>query len=73
MAVDDTYIYAGGQTTNTVRKYLKSDLLYVGQTSSYGGNIRSIAIDDTYIYVGGQTTNRVRKYLKSDLSYRWKC
>jgi len=69
IVVDDTHIYVGGQTTQTVRKYLKSDLSYVGESASYGGTILSIAIDDTYIYVGGGTTRRVRKYLKSNLSY----
>ncbi|GAJ05957.1 unnamed protein product, partial [marine sediment metagenome] len=55
--------------TNRVRKYLKSDLSYIGETASYGDPIRAIAIDDTHIYAGGgTTTNRVRKYPKSDLS-----
>ena len=67
--IDDTYIYAGGYKTNTVRKYLKSNLSYIGETPSYGGGIVLIAVDDTHIYVGGVTTNTVRKYLKSDLSY----
>ena len=69
IAIDETHIYVGGITTNTVKKYLKSDLSYIGETVSYGGGIRSIAIDETHIYVGGDTTNTVRKYLKSDLSY----
>ena len=43
---------------------------YIGQTSSYGGTIRSIAVDDTHVYAGGSTTQQtVRKYLKSNLSY----
>jgi hypothetical protein len=66
---DDTYIYAVGATTQTVRKYLKSDLSYIGQTASYGGSIVAIWGDDTYVYAGGATTQTVRKYLKSDLSY----
>ncbi|GAI60973.1 unnamed protein product [marine sediment metagenome] len=69
IAIDDTHIYVGGYATQTVRKYLKSDLSYIDETPSYGGTIRAIAIDDTHIYVGGYATQTVRKYLKSDLSY----
>jgi len=69
VAMDDTYLYIGGSTTETVRKYKKSDLSYVGETADYGGTVRAIAIDSTHIYVGGPTTEKVRKYLKSDLSY----
>ena len=43
IAVDDTYVYAGG-ATNTVKKYLKSDLSYIGETPDYGGIIYAIAI-----------------------------
>ena len=66
---DSTHIYAGGITTNTIRKYLKSDLSYIGETASYGGFINALWGDDTHVYAGGSTTNTVRKYLKSDLSY----
>ena len=69
MVEDLFYLYVGGATTNTVRKYLKSDLSYIGETANYGGVIRSISQDSLYLYVGGATTNTVRKYLKSDLSY----
>ena len=57
------------ETYKCVRKYLKSNLSYIGESADYGGIIRSIAIDDTHIYVGGQVTKTVRKYLKSNLSY----
>ena len=66
---DNTHFYVGGGTTQTVRKYLKSDLSYIGETANYGGAIQSISIDDIHIYVGGWTTQTVRKYLKSDFSY----
>ena len=69
IAIDDTHIYAGGTTIQTVHKYLKADLSYIGETPSYGGTIYAIAVDDTHIYVGGYATRTVRKYLKSDLSY----
>ena len=66
---ENYYLYVGGATTKTVRKYLKSDLSYVGETADYGGQINTVAVDDTHIYVGGGTTKTVRKYLKSDSSY----
>ena len=33
IAIDDTYVYAGGTTAQTVRKYLKSDMSQVGETT----------------------------------------
>jgi hypothetical protein len=44
IVTDDTYIYAGGGTTRTVRKYLKSDLSYVGESPDYGDNAMSVVI-----------------------------
>ena len=67
---DDTYVYCGGYTTNTIRKYRRSDLSYIGQTASYGGLIYAIWGDDTHVYCGGYVTDYpISKYLKSDLSY----
>ena len=63
------YVYAGGITTNKVRRYLKSDLSFAGETVSYGGTIYSVFVDDTYVYAGGVATEKVRRYLKSDLSF----
>jgi hypothetical protein len=63
------FVYAGGTTTNRVRKYNTSDLSYIGQSDDYGGNIWSIVESGGYLYVGGGTTQTVRKYNASDLSY----
>ena len=57
ITIDDTHIYVGGQTTQTVRKYLKSDFIICDESPSYGGTIRSMAIDDTHIYVVVNNTN----------------
>ena len=67
IAVDDTHVYVGG-ATDKVRKYLKSDLSYVGETPSYGtyANINSIAIDDD-IYVG----NNKKIPKKKRFVYMW--
>ena len=64
-----THIYAGGQTTQTVRVYDKSTLDYIGETPDYDGWVLSIALDNNYIYAGGRTTQTVRVYDKSTLDY----
>ena len=64
------YIYAGGYTTNTIRKYNLSDLTYTSiESPSYGGHIWASLIHNEYIYVGGGTTTKIRRYNLSDLSY----
>lgn len=44
IAIDDNYVYVGGQITRKVRKYNKGDLSYIGESPDYGGYIYSIAI-----------------------------
>jgi hypothetical protein len=68
MAIDSTYIYAGGGTTLRVYQYWKSNMTKKAQTASYGGVIVAIAVDATYMYVGGATTNKVYQYWKSNLT-----
>lgn len=73
LATDDTYVYAGGDGTSTIKKYLKSDMSYVSESLPVGARISALVIDDIYIYIGDDTspltTSTVKKYLKSDLSY----
>lgn len=66
---DDTYVYAGGDVTKTVVKYLKTDMSVVATSPDYGGIINVIREDGNYIYVGGQTTKKIRRYLKTDMSF----
>ena len=68
IAVDDSYVYVGGSSTNRVRKLNKIDLSQVAESASYGGSIEAIAVDDTYVYVGGGSTQTVRKLNKTNLS-----
>ena len=68
LAVDDHYVYVGGETTQTVKKLMKSDLSQVAESKSYGGDILTLAVDDSYVYVGGREPGTVRKLRKSDLS-----
>ena len=68
--VDDaTHIFVAGETTNTIRKYLKSDMSLVAESPSYGGSIRALYVDATHVFAAGETTFTVRKYLKTDLTY----
>jgi len=64
LAEDENYIYAGGATTKTIRKYNKSDLSYVAESPNYGGIIRALAEDNNYIYAGGNTTKTISRYNK---------
>jgi hypothetical protein len=68
LGLDATHVYAGGETTQTVRKYLLSDMSFVSETDSYGGTIRGLALDSTYLFYAGSLTQTVRKVLKSNLT-----
>ncbi len=69
---DANYVYASGYSVNVVRKYRKSDMDFVDQTSwgKNTGTTYALISDDTYLYVGaGWGTQKVLKYRKSDMSY----
>lgn len=69
IALDDNYIYVGGQLKNkTVRKLLKSDLSQVAESAAYGNYVHAILEDGDYIYIAGRNPQTVRKILKSDMS-----
>jgi hypothetical protein len=67
---DNSYVYAGGGTTNKVYQYWKSNMTKKAETASYGGTIKAIAEDSTYIYVGGMTTQKVYQYWKSNMTLK---
>jgi len=68
LAEDADYVYAAGLTTQTVRKYLKATMAFVGESPGYGGNIWVMIEDGIYIYTGGVTTQTIRKYIYKLLS-----
>ena len=69
IAVDDNYVYVGGDTTNKVYKLNKSNLSKVTESVDYGGAIGAIAVDDNYVYIKkGSTIQKVYKLNKSNLS-----
>ena len=59
--VDCSYVYYGGDTTQTVKKANVSDFTTVATSPSYGGNLRAIEVDGSYVYYGGLTTQKVVK------------
>jgi uncharacterized repeat protein (TIGR02543 family) len=71
LAVDDTYVYVGGSTTQTVQSLDPVDGSLEWESADYGGSIRSIAVDDTYVYVGGYTTQTVQALDPVDGSLEW--
>jgi hypothetical protein len=67
-AVDDTYLYAAGATTNKVFQYYKSNMTKKAETESYEDTIRALAVDSDYVYAAGSTTNKVFQYYKSNMT-----
>jgi hypothetical protein len=69
IAVNNGFIYVGGSSNETVKKFNESTLAFVGNTPSFGSTIRGLSISNGFIYVGGFGTNGVRKYGESNLSF----
>ncbi len=69
---DELYFYFWGSQVSTpagIKKYLKSDLSFVGETPTIGLSNIMIDIDDKHLYATSISTQTVRKYLKADMSY----
>jgi hypothetical protein len=71
VTTNNGFIYVGGQTDQTVKKFHESNLVFVGNTVTYNSSIFSITINNGFIYVGGALVtglNRgVAKYHESNL------
>lgn len=81
LAIDDTYLYVGG---NTVSKYWLSNLTKKSElTGGYvsllpHSSINSMAVDATYIYVGGRQSgyanfsnaSKVYQYWQSNMTFK---
>jgi hypothetical protein len=67
IAINNGFIYVGGFTHRTIRKYYESNLGFVANSASYGGEIETITINNGFVYVGGQTNNTVQKFHESNL------
>jgi hypothetical protein len=68
LTTNNGYIFAGGETNQSVQRYHESNLVRNSNTASYGGEISSVVTNNGFIYVGGETTNLVRKYNESTLA-----
>jgi len=69
MKINNSFIYVGGPTINTVKKYHESNFAFVGNTASYGGNINALAINNGIIYVVGDFDRTIRSYYESNLVF----
>jgi hypothetical protein len=67
IAINNGFIYAGGVTDQTLKKYYEGNLAFIGNTTSYGGTISMIAISNGFIYIGGNT-DIVQKFYESNLA-----
>jgi hypothetical protein len=67
VTTNNGFIYAGGQTNQTVQKFGESNLVRVGNTASYGGLIISVTTNNGFIYAGGTTNRTVQKFGESNL------
>jgi hypothetical protein len=67
VAINNGFIFVGGFTHRTIRKYYESNLGFVANSASYGGEIETITINNGFVYVGGQTNNTVQKFHESNL------
>jgi hypothetical protein len=69
LSTNNGFIYAGGDTNQTVQKFYEDNLAFVGNTANYGGSIRGITTNNGFIYVGGQTNATVQKFYESNLAF----
>jgi hypothetical protein len=72
IASNNGFVYAGGLTNSTVRKYHESNLVFNSNSVSYGGDIYSVLVNNGFVYVGGDASGAysngsVKKYHESNL------
>jgi hypothetical protein len=63
------FIYVGGGTVLTIKKFNESNLAFVGNTASYGGTIFALTVNNGFVYAGGSTTRDLKKYHESNLAF----
>jgi hypothetical protein len=69
IAVNNGFVYIGGETNLTIRRHHEGNLVFVNNSASYGGSIQNIVINNGFIYAGGGTTRTIRKYHESNFAY----
>jgi hypothetical protein len=68
IAINNGFLYVGGDEANIVQKFNESTLALVGQTSSFGQPLNSVSISNGFIYVGGRS-QRIGKYYEGNLAF----
>ena len=70
IAVDYDYLYATDMTTNCVKIYNKSSLLFItafGNSKLWAKNVSSISDDGSYVWIASSGSNELKKIDKSTL------
>ena len=65
LAVDNDFVYVGGQTSRDIKKWHKGNLVFVGNSANAGGDIRGIVVESDFIYVGA--VPKIIKYHTANL------
>jgi hypothetical protein len=71
LTTNNGFIYAGGDTNQTVQKFYESNLAFVGNTANYGGPIRSLTTNNGFIFAvgfGDASNGKVQKFYESNLA-----
>jgi hypothetical protein len=70
--VDNSFVYAVGQTSDIIQRYFKSTYNRAGASADYGGAIYTMAADNERLYVAGtnridSSNTRIKTFWKSNL------
>jgi len=68
MAINNGFLYIGGNIANAVRKHYESNLEFFGQTSAIN-IIDAIAINNGFLYFSSLGSNRIQKYYEDNLTF----
>jgi hypothetical protein len=69
LALNNAFVYAGGDSTFGVRKFHESNLVFSTNSNAYGGLIRNIKVNNAFVYAGGGTNRTVQKFHESNLVF----
>jgi len=67
LTTNNGFIYAGGATDRTIKKFYESNLAFVGNSADIG-TIYSLSTNNGFIYAGG-SGQRVQKFYESNLAF----
>jgi hypothetical protein len=68
LTTNNGFIYAGGDTVRTLKKFHESNLAFVGNTASYGGDIYSVVTNNGFVYIATDALIAV-KFHESNLAF----